>query len=177
MLVCPYLNAIRQDYPETYEDLNKIVRAINDLILQQGGAAVSVATGLLLVTAANGIIDIQINDSTPLKGEEYFIEYDTSPSFANARAATHGVNRNYRDATLANLTTYWRYYKSSALGARSNYVYFGTQENPTAVVPGLFSIVAGGPTPSDSTGTGTAQTGGDGYGKIINPADQGLELA
>jgi hypothetical protein len=176
MLVCPYLNALRQDYPETYEDLNKMVRAINDLMLQQGGAAVSVATGLLLITTANGIIDIQINDRTPLKGEEYFLEYDTSPSFANARCATHGVNRNYRDATLAGLTTYWRYYKSSALGSRSNYIYFGTQANPTAVTPGNFSTVNPAPTPSASTGTGTAPTGGDGYGKVINPADQGLEL-
>jgi hypothetical protein len=118
----------------------------------------------LTVVAANGIFDVQIQDNSPvLRGINYFLEYSTTPDFAQPHVVDLGASRSYR-ANWGNQTLYFRAYSQYVTSSPSATVYFGPSNNPTAVVGGG----AAGPAPQPSTGSGTAsntgQQGGSGFG-------------
>ena len=155
---------VRKDNPGLYEDLSSLQDHVNIIVEALGGLASPVAAGAMNVSASNGVIDVQIVDKHPQPGEEYFLEYDTQSSFATAHTVPVGPSRNYRTSTLAGLTTFWRWYKSTKLGGISNRITFGIP--PTAVIPGNTASPA--PAPSPSSGSGSSQIPGYGYGPIVN---------
>lgn len=119
----------------------------------------------LSVTAADGIFDVQIQDSNPVsRGIEYFLEYSTTASFAQPVVIHVGTTRNWR-GMLGARTLFFRAYSQYPTSGPSPSVYFGSASNPTAV-PGGGALA--GPAPQASTGSGTASgnglSGGQGYG-------------
>lgn len=171
-LATPNLIQIKNDYPAAYEDIQKMAAHINLIAKSLGGLAEPVAEGGISVTGTNGIIDVTVTDRHPEVGEEYFLLRDTQPSFATAHTIPLVAVRNYRDSTVAGLTTYWAWYKSTKLGGTSGRIVFGNP--PTGVTPGNLSIVAGGPTPGPSQGSGRSQIPGYGYGEPRNQPIQRL---
>lgn len=161
-LTLPNIHQIKDDYPGVYEDLEKLRKHVNLINSLLGGVAAPVAAGGITITAANGVIDVQIIDKHPEQGEEYFLNYDTQPSFATAHDFPMLSTRNHRFSNLAGLTTYWRWYKSTKLGGISGYVVYGNP--PTAVTPGNLSTTTPGPVPGPAQGSGQTQIPGYGYG-------------
>lgn len=160
-LATPNLIQIKNDYPAAYEDIQKMAAHINLITKSLGGLADPLAQGGILVTGSNGTIDVQVIDKHPEAGEEYFLNYDTQPSFATAHDISLGPVRNYRTGNLNGLTTYWRWYKSTKLGGKSGYVTFGTP--PIGVTPGNSASPA--PAPGPPQGSGESQIPGHGYGR------------
>lgn len=114
----------------------------------------------LTVTAANGVFDFAIVDnSSVLRGINYFVEYSTTPN-GPWKVIDLGASRNDR-RFLDSGIYYFRAYSSYPTSARSNPVYFGTQAAPTAVNGG--GAIAG-PAGLASQGSGTSfgANGGDG---------------
>lgn len=161
-LALPNIIQLKNDYPGVHDDLVKMQQHINLVTQMLGGYADPQATGGITVSASNGVIDVTIIDKHPAQGEEYFLNYDTSPAFGNAHDVPLGAGRNYRNSTLAGQTTYWRWYKSTKLGGLSDFVVYGNP--PTAVTPGNLSTTTPGPTPAPSQGSGQSQIPGYGYG-------------
>lgn len=157
----PNLSQLKKAWPGVYEDLLKLQDSHNKVLAALGGVANPVAAGGISVSGSNGIIDVQITDKHPETGEEYFLEYDTQPSFASAIPVPLGPVRGFRTGNLNGLTTYWRWYKSTKLGGTSGRITFGNP--PTAVVPGQLSTGASGPAPQPSQGSGQSQIPGYGY--------------
>lgn len=169
-LSLPNLIHLKNDYPGAYEDLVKLQEHVNNVTKALGGVAAPVAAGGIIVTGSNGIIDVVIIDKHPEVGEEYFLEWDTQPSFASARGVPLGAVRNYRTGNLNGMTTYWRWYKSTKLGGVSDRVVFGNP--PTGVTPGQLSTTNPGPTPGASQGSGQSRIPGYGYGRSDEPISQ-----
>lgn len=165
-LTLPNLIRMQKIDSGVYEDLVTMQQQVNLITQNLGGVVAPVAQGGINVTAANGTVDVQITDKHPEVGEQYFLNYDTQPSFATAHDVPLGPVRNYRTTALAGLTTYWRWYKSTQLGGRSDYVVFGSPA--TAVVAGNLSTTSPGPTPSPAQGSGQSQIPGYGYGSQSN---------
>ncbi len=153
--------SVRSDNPGLYEDLQKVQAHMNLILAALGGVEDPQAQGSINATGSNGVIDVQITDKHPEQGQDYFLEYATVPSFADAHVIPLGPARNYRTSTLAGQTTYWRWYKSTKLGGLSNRITFGNP--PTAVNPGQLSTASGGPALSPSQGSGQSQIPGYGY--------------
>lgn len=162
-LTLPNIIQIKNDYPGVHEDLQKMQGHVNLILKALGGLADPVAAGGITVSASNGVVDVQIIDKHPEIGEEYFLEYDTQPSFVNAHPVPLGAVRNYRNSTLAGQTTYWRWYKSTKLGGISERITYGGT-SPTGVTPGNLSTSSPGPAPSTTQGSGKSQQPGFGYG-------------
>jgi hypothetical protein len=160
-LALPNIIHLKNDYPAVHDDLVKMQEHINLVTQMLGGYANPQAAGGILVSASNGIIDVTIIDRHPVQGEEYFLNYDTSPSFANAHDVPLAAVRNYRTATLAGQTTYWRWYKSTKLGGLSQFMVYGNP--PIAVTPGNVSTTTPGPVPAQTSGSGQSQIPGYGY--------------
>lgn len=160
-LALPNLSELKNDYPAAHDDLVKMQQHINIVTQMLGGYAAPQALGGITVSASNGVIDVTIIDKNPMQGEQYFLNYDTSPSFVNAHDVPLAAVRNYRTATLAGQTTYWRWYKSTQLGGLSTFVVYGSP--PTAVTPGNLSTATPGPVPAPSQGSGQSQIPGYGY--------------
>lgn len=129
-----------------------------------GGASTKAPPNVrsIAVTASNGFFDIVLTDPEGQDGQslgiEYFIDWDTSPAFSNARTIHLGPSRSWYGA-LGNLTFYFRAYSQFRSSPRSAYVYFGGQAAPTGV-PGGGSA---GPSPAKTTGSG-GQGGRGGFG-------------
>lgn len=160
-LVLPSLIQLKKTHPGVYEDLETMRQHINIITAALGGSAEPIASGGMSVTAANGIIDVQIIDKNPQLGDEYFAEYSTDAGFVSAHVLPMQATRNYRIGNLPGTTTYWRWYKSSRLGGTSNRVTFGGA-SPTAVVAGNLSA-SPGPAPQPSSGSGLSQIPGYGW--------------
>lgn len=156
------LSELKKAMPGVYEDIISLQESHNRVLAALGGVANPVASGGISVSGSNGIIDVQITDKHPETGEEYFLEYDTQPSFASAIPVPLGPVRGFRTGNLNGLTTYWRWYKSTKLGGTSNRITFGNP--PTAVNPGNLSTTTPGPVPQPSQGSGPSQIPGYGYG-------------
>jgi len=156
--------SVREQYPGLYEDLLTMQEHINTVTKALGGVQDPIAAGGINISASNGVIDVQIVDKHPQQGEEYFLEYDTQPSFATAHTISLAASRNHRTSTLAGLTTYWRWYKSTKLGSLSERIVYGNP--PTAVVPGNTASPA--PAIQPSSGSGVSQIPGYGYSGIGN---------
>lgn len=163
MLLIPQLEELRQRDPVMYEICKKMVGAINSTARQVNVDPVNpierpTAIDSLSVTAADGIFDIQITDTSDVRrGIWYFAEYSADSGFSDAKVVLMGPSRNHR-VQLGNLTLYWRAYSQYLGSDASDPVMFGA---PTAVVGGG---TLAGPTPQTSTGTGSGGTGfGDSY--------------
>ncbi len=160
------LDTIRDSHPQLYESLKDIVAAVN----QQGALLGTDPAGTVLAPSNSGSIDVTQNmglasvviaDPAPQRLIEYFIEWDTSPDFSNARIIQNGASRQ-RVTTIGGLTTYWRFYKQLPGSPVSGFIYFGTAQNPTAVV----GTGSGTPTLQPTTGSGTSKVPGGGYGPL-----------
>lgn len=169
------VDEIRGDYPQVYEALLATIKAVNQIGSVTGTAATSTVQTpanqcQLFVVAADGIFDIAILDPQPNRGEDYFVEYDTDASFVNAKTKFLGPGRSWR-GELGSGTFYFRTYKQLQGSNVSNIVYFG---NPPAGVTGGGALA--GPTPQDTTGSGSSLAPGFGYGPIGQIQPQAVNL-
>ena len=170
----PYVNQpyIQHLDPRLGQALDSIVDQLQTIAKQvvaspTGSVAAPSVISALSVTASGGIFDMQIQDNSPVsRGINYFVEYSTTPDFAQPHVVDLGASRTYR-ATWGNQTLYFRAYSQYATSAPSQAVYFGSATSPTAVAGGGASA---GPSPHPSTGSGTApntgQQGGAGFGYV-----------
>ncbi len=168
----PYANQalIRMRDPTLADALDSIFGAAQSVASQTAASTSGVvsppsAIAAVSVVAADGVFDVQIQDNSPvIRGINYFLEYSTTPNFAQPHVVDMGASRTYR-ATWGSQTLYFRAYSQYPTSNPSPTVYFGTQAKPVAVVGGG---TAPGPTPQPSTGSGTAsgngQGGGSGFG-------------
>jgi hypothetical protein len=165
MLNIPQLAQIKGRDPYLYESLKQVVGAVNSIGLAtgvdpSGSIAAPDSIGGISVTAADGIFDIAITDNSAVRrGIFYFVESDTTQSFAQPHVYFLGSSRNLR-VSLGNQTLYWRGYSQYTGSAPSPSVTFGSPA--TAVTGGGVSGPA--PQPSSGSGTATGQQGGSGFG-------------
>lgn len=166
MLMLPELEYVRAKDPRLGDALQKIVEEINRVHTQPGSANIPAppTIGLLTVTASNGFFSVSINDPAGQTqanlGLHYFLEWSTDPNFANPAPTVEDIGAARGEYLyIGNLTTYWRAYSQFRNSSvRSPFVYFGSAQNPTAVVGGG---VAGGTPPGGGSGSGG---GGGGFG-------------
>lgn len=159
------LDQIRSDYPQTYEALQDIVNAVNQIGVVTGCGPVGPATtpannGQMSVVAADGIFDIALMDPNPQRGEFYFAEHSINGTFNDAIVHPMGASRNLR-VSLGNLATTWRYYKQLPGSNPSPHIYFGGS-TPKVVVGGGVN----GPPQQSTQGSGTSKIPGHGFGPI-----------
>ena len=177
MLTVQQLAKIKGADPYLYESLRQIVAAVNALgratgVDPAGSIEPPAPIGGLKVAAADGIFDVAITDNSAVhRGIFYFVESDTSPSFAAPHVHFLGCSRNLRVA-LGNLTLYWRAYSQYLGSLPSPPVTYGSP--PTAVTGGGSS----GPALAPSAGSGTArgEQGGSGFGRDLTQARTGTRL-
>lgn len=160
------LEDIRRDNPRLAEALESLGRHIG-AVADQTTATVHGTTqpppppDKLDVKAAGGIFEAAVTHNAPIqRGANYFLEYSTSPSFAQAYTLDMGASRNER-RNLGNQTLYFRARVSYPTSPPSDPIYFGSAGQPTAVVGGG-SVTGPNPLPSQGTGTSSGANGGDG---------------
>jgi hypothetical protein len=163
------LSEIRGQDAKLYEALTDIVAGVNASNQStnadpHGQTAPPPTPNGVKVTAKDGIFSAEIQDKNQslYRGISYFLEYDTSPHFANPQPVHLGPSRNWR-GHLGNQTLHWRAYSSYPTSTPSGAVYHGGI-NPTPVVGGGLSGPAIGV--SQGSGTGPAGEGLHGYGKL-----------
>jgi hypothetical protein len=172
------LARIKSRDPYLYEVLTKIVLHVNTMQKQMGIAPsgqlpAPPAIGGISVTAANGWFDVAITDKGVVQpGIEYFVEWDTSSNFSNARVVPMQSSRN-KLLNLGNQTLYFRGYSQYKGSLVSQIVPFGSP--PTAVVGGGATAP---PAPQPTQGSGTSQVPGRGFGTPPNqiPGQRNLVL-
>jgi hypothetical protein len=171
------LEKIRQENPllaEALESISLGVGAVADQTnaMIHGNTAAPAGPSSLTVTAAGGIFDGAIEDSSPVtRGINYFVEISDNSSFVKPRVLDLGQSRNFRE-NLGNQTLYFRAYSSYPTSARSPAVYHGGSEsNPTAVVGGGATT---GPVLSPSQGSGTQDGANGGDGGFGNASSRGF---
>jgi hypothetical protein len=115
----------------------------------------------IAVQAANGVFDVVITDPVGQQGQSqgiaYFLDWDVSPSFANARTIHLGPSRSFY-GFLGNLTVYFRAYSQVLSSPRSAYIVYGGS-TPIGTVGGG----SAGPAPAKTTGSG-GKGGKGGFG-------------
>jgi len=170
MLRVPNLAPIKSRDPYLYEALTRIVDAVNQLGKATGADPSGDRTppadiGSIAVTAQDGVFEIAIVDKSAVtRPINYFVEYDTSPSFPAPKVLPLGPTRNAR-IFVGNVTLYWRGY-SQYLGSNpSRPVAYGSP--PTAVAGGG-SLTGPAQQPSQGSGTASGEQGGSGFGKVID---------
>lgn len=159
------LDTFRESNPQGYTALLDIVKSINSTaaaigVGTLGPANPPSAAGLMLVLAADGIFDVAIVDNAPQRGEYYFIEWDLSAQFTNAKSIPLGPVRNWR-GMLGNATLFWRWYKQLLGSNVSEYIYFGGN-TPVGVAGGGVA----GPATNATQGSGNSSATGQGWGTI-----------
>lgn len=169
------IDQIRGDYPQVYEAMLSMIKAVNQIGSVTGAAATGTAQTpgnqcQLFVVAADGIFDVAILDPQPARGVAYFLEYDTDSSFGNAKTIFLGPGRAWR-GELGSGTFYFRCYLQLQGSNVSNIVYLG---NPATGVTGGGALA--GPVPQDSTGSGSSLAPGNGYGQIGPIQPQAVNL-
>lgn len=155
MLTLPHLGIIERENPRLGETVRAIQTAIN-----QHGVTVGVdptgafptpaAPQAIAVSAANGFFDVVITDADPVRGVEYWLEWDTNPAFPAPRQIHLVAARNWY-GQLGNQTLYWRAAKQYQGSNLSPWVVFGGA-TPTGVVGGGGAAPA--PQPSSGSGSG-----------------------
>lgn len=137
MLTLPHLGKIETQDPFMGATLRSILNAIN-----QHGTTVGVdptgsfpkptaPTALSVTVPQTGVFDVVITDANPVRGVEYWLEWDTSPSFPAPRQIHLVAARNWY-GFLGNVTIYWRAASQFFGSDLSGWVVFGGA-NPTAV--------------------------------------------
>ncbi len=165
------LDKITQDHPLVGEAFQSLVQIIQNLseklsIDPQGNTLAPPAPQSINVTAnSTGIHRVSIVDNNPrTRNLEYFHEYSLHPDFREGSVQTEhlGVQRqNSVNIAMGQQPIYHRVYSQYRDGPKSDFVYFGSSTNPTGVVDGA---AVTGPDLHPSTGSGTASTGGQGFG-------------
>lgn len=167
MLQIPEIESARQIDARLYESLKKIIAAINALGMRtgvdpHGTVATPTPPSSISVSAADGIFDIAIGDSSnPMHGINYFLESAPNAAFLNPTVYDLGATRNAR-LQLGNQTLYWRAYSQ----------YLGSNPSPPAVFGGKTPApVSGGgpngpsPNPPQGSGANSPGSGGGGFGR------------
>lgn len=152
--------------PGMLEAFTAIERAINQLgsvagIDAKDVAATPVNRGSLAVVQDNGFHDVTISDPANERGETYFLEYDTDPSFKTATTISLGPSRSWRGSLGLAQNSYWRMYKQIPGSNPSEPINFGGQ-TPVAVPAGGMP----GPPRGAFVGSGSGSQSGQGYGLI-----------
>lgn len=151
--------------PKLAESLRAMQSQI-DLVAQKAGLSGPATQAppnirSISVTAADGYFEIAITDpegaSQPSLGIHYFLEYDTTSAFSNAKTIDNGPSRNAREA-LGNQTLFWRAYSQYRNSPRSTAIVYGGS-SPIGVAGGG----SAGPTLGTSQGSG-GDGGGGGFG-------------
>lgn len=160
------IDTIRESHPRLHVALKTIVDAVNKVGQTAGIGPNNVVnaptnTGQLSVRSGDGVFDVAIQDPNPARGENYFLEWDNDPSFANAKVIHLGPTRNWR-GFLGSSNTYWRYHKQYVGSNVSSPVVFGGS-TPQPVAGGGTMV---GPTPHPTQGSGTSKMPGKGFGDI-----------
>lgn len=164
MLHLPHLPYIRTKDPRLAETIESLQKAFLSLVNQVGAAPSGTipppSVQSVTATAANGIFSAYIVDKTaPHLGVRYFIEYDTSASFDNARTKYLGPSRNIDGWNLGNLTYFFRAFSQYPGSEISNKVIYGGS-TPIGVAGGGSAP----PTPPATQGSGGGTGGGSGFG-------------
>ena len=124
-----------------------LARALDDIVSQtnavakQTNASVTGKTSApspptaLSVSAANGHGTIAITHVNPPAGTNYLIEYSTTPNFASGSVVQidNGVSQSYQQYLKGLGPLYFRAASRFSTSETSQYVYHGTQTNPTPV--------------------------------------------
>lgn len=174
VLTLPHLPYIRKKDARLAETLKKLQDEINSIHTQDGSANVAPPTiGSLTVTASNGFFSVLITDHAGSLqdnlGLHYFAEWSTDKNFVNPGPTVEDLGPSRGEYIfIGNLTTYWRCYSQFRNSlVRSPFVYFGSPQNPTAVVGGG---AAGGTPPGGGSGSsgGGGGFGGGGGGRGFN---------
>lgn len=162
MLTLKHLGLIQQK--DTY--LGATLKSIQDAINYHGQVGGIDPTGQyptprapsgLSVQASNGFFDVVITDGNPVRGVEYWLEWDTVSSFPAPRQIHLVAARNWY-GNLGNQTLYWRAASQFPGSNLSDWVVYGGA-NPIAVVGGG----SAGPAPMATSGSGAGQ------GRGVNP--------
>lgn len=130
----------------------------------QGPTVAPTPPSALNVVAQNGITHVTLTDNNPRTRQvHYFVEYDTSPNFSNAHTLSLHIGRSVRIPTFLGTTPFYvRAYSQYPDGGRSNIIYKGTAQRPTAILDG--ASVTGPPLPK-TPGSGTSKGPGHGFGQ------------
>jgi hypothetical protein len=161
---------ILEKFPEIAEALDELAGHTENIAGQVNASLTGTTNppsspAALTVTAAQGIFDARIDDTTEVnRGIHYFLEYSKSPSFNKPTTIHLGASRNFR-AHLGNQTLYWRAHSSYPTSPRSTHVYHGTSVKPIAVLGGGPIT---GPEPLPSAGSGTSNGASDSDGAFGN---------
>lgn len=163
------------------EALRKIQEGLNNLgkhvAVDPTGTAPAppIIQKLDVKTSGTGLVHAVISDNNPIqKNLHYFVEYDTSPAFAQPHVVHLGASRSMPPVTLPAMddngnpqTFFFRAYSQYPGSHPGPVVHFGGT-TPSSVDPGgtqQMTLIA-------STGSGTAQSsgqeGGSGFGKVLN---------
>lgn len=161
------LASIQRDYPKIYEALIKVQNVVNQGhavagVNPAGTANTPVNNGMLAINQDSGIYDAVISDPAADRGEHYFLQWDTTPSFSTARTIYLGPTRSWRGALGAVGKTYWRHQKQLLGSNISDPVNFGGDKP----MPVQANNAIGGPTPGVPQGSGSSKVSGHGWGPI-----------
>jgi hypothetical protein len=124
-------------------------------------AAAPVNSGSLTVTEGLGIYDAVISDPANERGETYFLEWDTQPSFVTARMIQLGASRYWRGQLSLGVNSYWRFYKQLVGSNVSAWINFGGTTPAAVGFGGAAAPALGVP-----SGSGSSSQSGQGLGPI-----------
>ena len=154
------------DVPPAYlaETLRALMNAHNTMTKKTGVSDTPLPAPpnirAIAVTAQNGQFNITITDpdgqAQASLGLHYFLEWDTTPAFANPTVEDIGPARG-ESLQLGNQTLYWRAYSQFRHSPISQKIAYGGA-NPIAVVGG------GAATPPPPGGGSGGSGGGGGFG-------------
>lgn len=165
----PNIDSIKAQNAQLGEALEAFGNAFDNFSQQlstnhEGPTLAPTAHAAINVTAADGVHHVSVTDNSPrTRNVHNFVEYSDRPNFPVNRIQTiHlGVGRQQR-IFIGNRPVYWRSYPQYPNGSRGPYTYFGSPTNPTAVHGGG---TLAGPDLPNSTGSGTSNVGGEGFGR------------
>lgn len=166
-LTIAQLAPIQSENPYLYETLVQIVQEVNGIGTQTGSsnAPLPAPPNIASVTASggNGDLTVLITDpagqAQPNLGLHYFVQFDMNPAFPNPTQIDMSSSRGQPVRVGTGVTNvYVRVFSQFRNSARSPFVYFGTQQNPTAV------NVSGATSPPPPGGSGGSGGGGGGFG-------------
>lgn len=128
----------------------------------------------LNVKASGGTVHATITDNNPIqKNLHYFVEYDTSPAFAQPHVVHLGASRSMSPISLPALDDngqpqpfYFRAYSQYPGSHPGEVQHFGGSQ-PTAVNSGGSLQMTLLPSTGSGTAQATGQQGGSGFGKVL----------
>jgi len=129
---------------------------------------------LTVKTNGTGIVHAVVTDNNPIqKNLHYFVEYDTTPSFAQPHVVHLGPSRTMHPIQLPALDDngnpqqfYFRAYSQYPGSHPSGPIHLGG-DVPTPVNPGGAQKMTLIPSTGSGTAQPTGQQGGSGFGKVL----------